>query len=85
MKINPDFSLYNEGEQYFVVSADQKTKVHLSNERAVFLWKCLIEKECNKEQLLHSLLDSFDISTVLALNDIDVFLKSMNENGIIEL
>lgn len=85
MKIKPNFSLINVDEQYFVASADQKVQVLLPDERLVFLWNHLFENDCNKEQLLHALLDKYDISTVLALNDIDVFLKTMYENGIIEL
>ena len=33
---------------------------------------------------LDALLENFEISTVLALGDIDVFLRTMKENGIIE-
>lgn len=85
MKINPDFSLYNEDEQFFIVSKTEDIKIPLANEHHVALWNCVSKKECTKEQLLHALLKEFDISTVLALNDIDVFLKLMKENGIIEL
>lgn len=84
MKIKPDFSLKNDGERYFAVSADRKIQIQLPNERAVFLWDHLSHNDCNKEQLLHALLDNCDISTVLALNDIDMFLRAMKENGIIE-
>lgn len=85
MKINPDFSLCNDGEQFFVVSEKNNIKVPLVGEHLVALWNCVAEKDCTKEQLLHALLQKFDISTVLALNEIDVFLKLMKENGIIEL
>lgn len=51
---------------------------------ATFLWEVLSREDMSKEQLLHALLDRFEISTVLALNDIDVFLKTVRENGIIE-
>ncbi len=37
-----------------------------------------------KSEMLNALLDNFEISTVLALGDIDVFLRTMRENGIIE-
>ena len=37
-----------------------------------------------KKDMLNALLDNFEISTVLALGDIDVFLRTMKENGIIE-
>ena len=34
--------------------------------------------------LPEKVLDNFEISTVLALGDIDVFLRTMKENGVIE-
>lgn len=86
MKIKQNFSLVSDGEQYFAVSDDaenEKKRISLPNERAVFMWNYLLQNDCNKEQLLHALLDACDISTVLALNDIDLFLRSLN--GIIEL
>ena len=54
------------------------------SETAAFLWNCLAEGEKSKEQLLNLLLDAYDISTVLALNDIDIFVKTLLQNGIIE-
>ena len=40
--------------------------------------------DVSKPQMLDALLDNFDISTVLALSDIDVFIRTMRENGLIE-
>ena len=34
--------------------------------------------------MLNALIENFDISTVLALGDIDVFVRTMKENEIIE-
>lgn len=53
-------------------------------ETAIFLWNMLKAKDTAKTEMLNALLDNFDISTVLALGDIDVFLRTMKENGIIE-
>ncbi len=51
---------------------------------AVFLWNLLKEKDITKTEMLNELISNFDISTVLALGDIDVFVRTMKENGIIE-
>lgn len=53
-------------------------------ETAIFLWNMLKAKDTAKTEMLNALLDNFDVSTVLALGDIDVFLRTMKENGIIE-
>ena len=53
-------------------------------ETAMFLWHMLENGNPTKKDMLNALLDNFEISTVLALGDIDVFLRTMKENGIIE-
>ena len=53
-------------------------------ETAMFLWHMLEKGNPTKKDMLNALLDNFEISTVLALGDIDVFLRTMKENGIIE-
>lgn len=51
---------------------------------AVFLWNLLKERDVTKTEMLNALIENFDISTVLALGNIDVFVRTMKENGIIE-
>ena len=51
---------------------------------AAFLWKMLENGNPTKKEMLNALLLNFDISTVLALSDIDIFLRTMRENGILE-
>ena len=65
-----------------VVSIEDNTIV--LTETALFLWKMLENGNPTKSEMLNALLDNFEISTVLALGDIDVFLRTMRENGIIE-
>ena len=50
----------------------------------MFLWHMLENGNPTKKDMLNALLDNFEISTVLALGDIDVFLRTMKENGVIE-
>ena len=54
------------------------------SETSALLFGELQKGEKTKEQLMHLLLDNFDISTVLALNNIDMFVKTLSQNGIIE-
>lgn len=53
-------------------------------ETSALLWDMIMQGNATKEKLLNALLERFDISTVLALNDIDVFIRTLKENGILE-
>ncbi len=88
MKIKEGYELQNRSGRYIVVpkrakSAELENAIVLT-ETAVFLWNLLKKKDVTKTQMLDELIAEFDISTVLALGDIDVFVRTMKENGIIE-
>lgn len=88
MKIKPGFSLKTENGQSIVfcdksINRDFTSAIFLT-ETSAFLWNMLQNQAATKEQMLNGLLSNFDISTVLALNDIDVFIKTLKENGILE-
>lgn len=88
MRIKEGFELKNRSGQWAVVSKE-KTVVMPDNaivltRTAVFLWNLLKERDVTKTEMLNAVMEEFDISTVLALGDIDVFVRIMRENGIIE-
>ena len=88
MKIKKGYELVNRSGQNVIISKDTAV-ASLDNaivltDTAVFLWNLLKEKDVTKTDMLNALIESFDISTVLALGDIDVFVRTMKENGIIE-
>lgn len=88
MKIKNGFKLKNINDQTIIVCdksifPDFNTVIALTD-TSIILWNMLINGKTSKEEMLHELLNKFDISTVLALNDIDVFLKTLKENGILE-
>ena len=88
MKIKSGFKLIQRSGQNVVVpeylNTVEQENVILLNETAAFLWNLLLEKDLTKTEMLNALIENFDISTVLALGDIDVFVRTMKENGIIE-
>ncbi|MBR7132661.1 MAG: PqqD family protein [Clostridia bacterium] len=88
MKIKEGFELINRSGQFVVVSKKKAVSSPdnyiVLTDTAVFLWNLLKEKDVTKTQMLNELIENFDISTVLALGDIDVFVRTMKENGIIE-
>lgn len=88
MKIKQGFSLKTEDGQTVIVvnkniNRDFNSTIFLTD-TSVFLWNLLQNGNPTKEQMLNALLDNFDISTVLALNNIDVFIRTLKENGILE-
>lgn len=89
MKIKKGFSLVKHNGQNVIVCDKSIIKDYTSNivlnETSSFLWHLLEDNEnITKEKMLNMLLQKYDISTVLALNDIDVFAKTLKEHGIIE-
>ncbi len=89
MKIKDGFELVNQDGINLVVykgvPMDKPFDTSITLDRSTaFLFNCLKSGEKTKEQLLNALLLEFDISTVLALNDIDIFVKTLKQNGIIE-
>ena len=88
MKISQGFSLKKENGQCVIV-CDKTINPNFNStilltETSEFLWQMFEKETVTKEMMLNGLLENFDISTVLALNDIDVFIKILKENGIIE-
>lgn len=87
MKIKEGFSLVNRSGQRIVEANNGSSGLNnaiVLNETSAFLWNLLKEKDVTKTEMLNALLENFEVSTVLALADIDVFVRTMNENGIIE-
>ncbi|MBQ8203746.1 MAG: PqqD family peptide modification chaperone [Clostridia bacterium] len=88
MRIKEGFELKNiHGENIIVYNGDAVkdfTRSISLSANSAFLWSKLKEGEKSKEELLGLLLENYDISTVLALNDIDIFVKTLKKDGIIE-
>lgn len=88
MRIKDGFKLVNLQGQNTVIpdngNAGSLNNTIVLTDTAVFLWRMLENGSPTKTEMLSALLENFDISTVLALGDIDIFLRTMKENGIIE-
>lgn len=87
MKIRDGFELINRDGQNLIVYTKNDIVFNDAitlNETMAFLWECIKNGCTTKERLLDLLLNKYDISTVLALNDIDIFVKTLNQNGILE-
>lgn len=88
MKIKSGYELKIVSGKYIVthngVASGELDNSIVLADTAVFLWNFLKENDATKTEMLNALIENFDISTVLALGNIDVFVRTMKENGIIE-
>lgn len=81
MKLKNGYYIEKENELYKIKPFEKTITL---SEIGVFLWESTKEKDLNSSELLNLLLDKFQISTVLALGEIDTFIKICKENGIFE-
>ena len=83
MKIKSGYIITQVDEQYVIQGQNIKETIIL-DEISLFLWNELKDSEFSKNEMLDLLLQKFEISTVLALGEIDRFVRVLKENGIIE-
>ncbi len=88
MRIKADYEIENSSGQCIIKYKGTPTKAQLasivSSDITVFLWNKLKENNMSKTEMLDALISEFDVSTVLALGNIDIFVRVLKENGIIE-
>ncbi len=85
MKLKNGYKLVKTGENTSIHFGETPLKKPVFLDKiGVFLWEQLENQDLSSNALLEVLLQNFEISTVLALGEIDTFIKSMKENGIFE-
>lgn len=83
LRIKNGYKVKEVNGQPTVVGEALKETIIL-DEISLFLWKTLKEKEISKNDMLDLLLNEFEISTVLALGEIDKFVRILKKNNVIE-
>ena len=88
MRIKKGFKLKLLSGRQTVVADSRIIKdfenVIILNETAVYIWNLMYEKDVLKETIPELLADAFNMSILMATNNVNVFIKTMRENGIIE-
>lgn len=88
MRIKSGYEIEKDLGKYNIIYNGTPTGAQLdsivSSEIIVFLWDKLKEKDMTKTEMLDAVIKKFDVSTVLALGNIDVFVRTLKKNGIIE-
>ena len=86
MKIEKEYILREIADDYIIVpigkAAMEFNGMITVNETGAFLWKLLME-EVTKEQLLHAMLEEYEVSAKEAEADIDEFLQLLQDNHIL--
>ena len=85
MKIDAKFKIELVNNQSVIINTDnQKICGTVDfNDIKMFLWTLSQCRDISKQQMLAEVLKKFEISTVLALGEIDTFIKKLKEFGII--
>ncbi len=84
MRIKKSYKITRSGEEFTVfLNCDSVKSITLSKFGA-FLIEQTSKKDASHTEMLELLLENFEISTVLALSEIDTFIKKMKENGLFE-
>lgn len=87
MKLKSGFVLRELRGQSVVVAVGDATKsfngIIKLNESSAYLWKQL-KGEFSKESLVQSLLNEYDVEKDVAIKNVEYFVGTLKENGIIE-
>lgn len=87
MKIKEGFMLREVAGSYVVVAVGKRSEqfngmVNL-NETGAFLWK-LVEQGTSRDELLNSLLETYEVEREKAEQDVDKFISVLQQNNFVE-
>ncbi|MEQ8174746.1 MAG: PqqD family protein [Syntrophomonadaceae bacterium] len=87
MKIKKDYLLREIAGVHIVVPVGERVidfkGMMTLNDSGCFIWKCLSDN-ITYEQLLSSILDEYEIEEATARTDLDEFLNTARENGVLD-
>ena len=87
MKLKQGFVISKAGEDYVAVATGQAGKsfqgLVRNNATAAFLLEQL-KNECSEEELIQALLDTYDVDRETAEKDVEVFVKTIRDAGMLE-
>jgi hypothetical protein len=88
MKIKKDYVIKTIGEDIVVVPIKDEAisfnGIITLNKTGKFLFESLQKQDLSKEELLESILETYDVSEEKASQDIDVFIKKCKKQGLME-
>ena len=86
MKISQGYLLRTVAGKNIVVSIGNDVNFNgmlTLNDTGVFFWN-LLQKDTTKEEMLEAVLKEYDVSSDIALQDIENFIQKLKDSGILE-
>ena len=88
MKIKSGFVLQKVGESFLAcatgnLTAEFRGLVRM-NGTGAFIFKLISENNLSKEEIISSVSKEYDVSEDVVLPDVEAFLKTLSDNGILE-
>ncbi len=87
MKRNQDYELVKMADTYVLVPAsnlpNELNGMHLLNETGVLLWNAL-EADVTTEELLHVIMEDYEIDVATARKDINEFVNGLRSIGVLD-
>lgn len=87
MKIKEGFLIRKVASQYVVMPCNNDINFNgmiSLNESGAFLFN-LLKENITKDDLLQAMLNEYDVSKEVALNDIEKFIKVLQDNNLLDL
>ena len=87
MKIKDGYRLKTISGRHTVVTDELRSKelnnVIVLNEVAVYLWN-LMREDISRDEMVNRLISELNFSKLLALSNVEIFVKTLKENDIID-
>lgn len=88
MKIKEGYRLKTISGRHTIVADKSRSKefnnVIVLNEVAVYLWN-LLREDISRDEMVNRLISELNLSKLLALSNVEIFVKTLKENDIIEV
>lgn len=88
MKVQPGFAMRSVcGERFLIAEGEENidfSKLITMNDTAVFLWEKMGADDFTADDLVSALLAEYEVEEAEARTDVDAFLSSLKEAGVIK-
>lgn len=88
MKIKPGFKLNQVCGESFIMPMGENnidfSKLIVLNESSLFLWQKMENSEFTADDLVNYLLSEYEVTEEVARQDVDTFIKQLQEENILD-
>ena len=88
MKIKSCYRLRDVAGEHIVMALGEASKqfngLIMLNDTSAFLWQQIENKDCSKEQLIHALLEEYEVDEETAKKGVEKFIVLLTQNHFVE-